>query len=151
MQPRQGPGAHLLAWSDGEPGDYGEPNPASRGYDRRWAVCHLQLREDVGHVVAHSLFAEGEPFGDGALAVARRYQVDPRLAHMMVPVVAQDQTILRRKLRPSNGIAASAGCLVRELSQARCSPDETFLSGWGRTITSIGSMRPRIATVRRSS
>jgi NAD(P)-dependent dehydrogenase (short-subunit alcohol dehydrogenase family) len=35
--------------------------------------------------------------------------------------------------------------------QAWCSSGETFLSGPGRTITSIGSVRPRIATVRRSS
>jgi hypothetical protein len=35
--------------------------------------------------------------------------------------------------------------------QAECSFGDTFRSGRGRTITSIGSMRPRIATVRRSS
>jgi hypothetical protein len=39
-----------------------------------------------------------------------------------------------------------AGC-----GQAWCSSGNTFLSGRGRTTTSIGSMRPRIATVRRSS
>jgi len=35
--------------------------------------------------------------------------------------------------------------------QAWCSSGNPFLSGRGRTTTSIGSMRPRIATVRRSS
>ena len=55
--------------------------------------------------------------------------------------------------RPSNQLPARwmprghcSGCL-----QAECLFGDTFRSGRGRTITSIGSMRPRIATVRRST
>jgi hypothetical protein len=70
-------------------------------------------------------------------------------------LVAEDQDRRSTETTLSNQLAGHrwmprsghcAGC-----GQAWCSSGNTFLSGRGRTTTSIGSMRPRIATVRRSS
>ena len=70
-------------------------------------------------------------------------------------LVAEDQNRRSAETTFSNQLAGHrwmprsghcAGC-----GQAWCSSGNTFLSGRGRTTTSIGSMRPRIATVRRSS
>jgi hypothetical protein len=70
-------------------------------------------------------------------------------------LVAEDQNRRSAETTLSNQLAGRrwmprsghcAGC-----GQAWCSSGNTFLSGRGRTTTSIGSMRPRIATVRRSS
>jgi hypothetical protein len=56
--------------------------------------------------------------------------------------------------RAITGLLPSLDAPFRRLCgcpRAWCSSGETFQSGRGRTITSIGSVRPRIATVRRSS